>query len=335
MLVTTLAFFIYFYARPFQVLYKSILTISLVFPLSLMAAEAVITLNNGDQLTADITQQDETNLYLTHPVLGDLIIAKDKVEHVSETEIAEVETVVAKVEETKPADVAPTDNGLFGTGLLQNWKRRFDLGIAGSAGKSSNSQINLGFTADFEDERSRISHKTAYFRAESEGETSDHSFYSLLNKDWLTPNTPWIKFANGRIDLDEFKDWDYRLNASGGVGYEFINSDTFLLVGRSGLGFSQTFGGEREEFTPEGSLGIESKWQISDYQSLKAANTYYPSLDNVSDFRNISTLDWTLDLNTFAGMALKLGLSNEYDSNTDGDTEKNDFKYTVSLAWTL
>lgn len=315
--------------------FQAFIVLLTALPLLANAAETRFNLNNGDQITAEVIKEDQQHYYLAHPLLGDLTIAKTDVVEVKEKE-SEVAVNDSDIKEKQLA-TAPIekDTGLFGTSLLQNWKRRLDVGIAGSAGKSSNHQINIGFNADYEDDKARISHKTAYYRAESEGDVSDHSAFSLINKDWLSPNSPWIKFASGRVDIDEFKDWDYRLNADGGIGYEFINNERFLFVARTGLGFSQTFGGERETFTPEGSLGFETRWNISDYQQFKFANTYYPSLDELNEFRNISTLDWTLDLNTFAGMALKLGLLNEYDSSTDGDIDKNDFKYTISLAWTL
>ena len=32
-------------------------------------------------------------------------------------------------------------------------------------------------------------------------------------------------------------------------------------------------------------------------------------------------------------LAMKIGLSNEYDSEATGDDEKNDFKYYLALVW--
>ena len=299
------------------------------------AAQSRIELLNGDQLTADLKNESETHFTVVHPVLGEIKLNKNQV--------VSVEQVVSKPQAEKLAVAAdkpksskkPTDNGLFGTGLLTNWKRRVDLGIAGSAGKSRNHQVNLGFSADFTSDYTRISHNTAYFRAKSEDELSDHSFYSSINRDWLRPQTPWFHFAGGRVDWDEFKDWDFRLNANGGVGYEFVKTDDWLLLGRTGLGFNQTFGGEREEFTPEGLIGLETQWDMNEYQHIEFANTFYPSLRDSSEYRNLTSFDWVLDLNSFVGVALKLGLLNEYDSATEEDISKNDFRYTASLVWKL
>lgn len=313
----------------------------LAVPVTALANPVQIELNNGDVLTAELLSQTEQKITISHQVLGEVSLDKSKVATITEMNAAAPVAVDNSVPEpTQVAEevtdtAAPTDNGLFNTGLLTNWERRFDLGVAGSAGKSRNMQVNAGFAADYDSDYTRISSKTAYFSASSDGERTDNSFYSSINRDWLRPETPWFHFAGGRVDLDEFKDWDYRINGNGGFGYEFYNTDNFLFVGRTGLGFSQTFGGEREEFTPEGLLGLETKWKISEYQRIHFANTLYPNLKDSSEFRNLSSFDWVLDLNSYAGVALKVGLLNEYDSATEEGISKNDFKYTVSLSWSL
>jgi len=315
----------------------------LLFSLVLMpaSAEAVQTrleLINGDALTVELSKETDSHYIVQHPVLGELSIDKNQVmTAASEEEIAATTdnsaTPTSAVAEPQVAQAE--DDGLFGTGILTHWKRRFDLGLAGSAGKSRNHQINIAFNADYDTDFTRISHRTAYFRAKSEGDLSDHSFYSTINRDWLRPGTPWFHFAGGRVDWDEFKDWDLRANANGGVGYEFVKTDNWLLLGRSGLGFNQTFGGEREEFTPEGLIGVETTWDMNDHQHVEFSNNLYPSLRDMGEYRNLTAFDWVLDLNSYVGVALKLGLLNEYDSATEEGISKNDFKYTVSLAWKL
>jgi hypothetical protein len=295
-----------------------------------------LKLSNGDLINADLLDQTDEQVTISHPVLGQIDIPKTKIlslNILNAEQPIDPEPVIAEVTEATIEE--PDDKGLFATGFLSGWERRFDVGVTGSSGKSSNQQINLGFTADVENEETRISHKTSYYRAKSDGDLTDSTFNSKINRDWLKPDSPWFLFAGGGFDFDEFKDWDYRVNGNGGLGYEFYNNETFLLVGRSGLGFNQTFGGEREEFTPEGLLGIEGRWTISEFQEIKFGNTLYPNLSDTGEYRNLTNFDWILDLNQFAGVALKLGLTNEYDSETEEGIDKNDFKYTISLSWTL
>jgi putative salt-induced outer membrane protein YdiY len=266
-------------------------------------------------------------LFVEHPVLGEMEIPRAEI-----TDIQFDDDDVAAL-----ADDAPVaaDDGFLGTGWLTDWQRRFELGLTGAAGKSDDLNVTAGFTADYEDEYKRWTHKTAYHRKESDGERTDNSFYSSLQRDWLNPDSPWFQFAGARFDWDEFKDWDYRLSGNGGVGYEFIDTDRLRVFGRAGLGGNQTFGDDREAFTPEASLGVDVKWQISERQTLAFVNTLHPNLEESGEYRNLTSVDWVYDIERDAGIGLKIGLTNEYDSLAEDDVDENDFKYMGSLIWDL
>jgi len=295
-----------------------------------LTSAATLTLNNGDRLSGEIVAESDNAVTLRHPLLGQIDIPRDQL----------LAPQVGPMNETVPAPGAPEvssagDNGLLGTGWLTDWKRRVDIGVTGAAGKSENMDITAGFSASYEDEDTRWAHRTAYQRQESDGAVSENNFFATLQRDWLRPDSPWFHFAQGRFDWDEFKDWDYRLAGSGGAGYDFIKRDDYRLRGRAGLGGNQTVGGEREEFTPEALLGLDVDWRINSRQSLTFANTLHPNLGESGEFRNLTELNWNFDLDKEAGLGLKIGLSNEYDSLAGNDVDKNDFQYTGSLVWGL
>lgn len=325
---------------------KKTLLLALFAPILAQATPVTLLLINGDRLQGDLLERNQQSVTIKHPLLGQMVIHTETIAEIQTDYQALTQVTPESVEtnnivssEQAPAvdmmAVEPEDTGLLGTGWLADWERRLDVGISGSSGKTSNQLINLGFTAELTTEETRISSRTSYFRSKSEGNLSDNAFFSSVNRDWLIPESKWFRFAGARFDADQFKDWNQRINANTGVGYEFTNNDDFLLLGRSGVGFSQTIGGEREEFTPEGLLGIESRWRINDSQRVSFANTIFPSFEDLGEYRNLTTLDWSLDLDSLHGVALKIGLQNEYDSATEDDISKNDFKYTLSLSWRL
>ncbi len=320
---------------------KKIVFVCLLVPVFSHAAPVTLILTNGDRLQGDLLERNQERLTIKHQLLGEMTIRTDTVSEIkTDYEAIAQQTPTDETPVIEPADIAkaePEDNGLFGTGWLIDWERRFDLGLAGSRGKSHNSQVNVAFNADLATETTRIDSRTAYYYAKSEEETSDNSFFTSINRDWLRPSVPWFHFSGGRLDIDRFKDYDYRVNANGGFGYEFTNKDTLLFVGRTGVGFNKIFGGERQEFTPEGLLGLEARWRINKAQRLALANTFHPSFDSFDSYRNLTTFDWILDLDERAGVALKVGMTNEFDTETETEEgiSKNDFKYTLSLSWSL
>jgi hypothetical protein len=289
---------------------------------------ATVTLNSGDRLSGTISASTPEAVTLQHPVLGELSLPR------SEIAAIDPDPATAPTDESAETFVAEQDAGLLGSGWLRDWTRRVEVGITGAAGNSDNQKITAGFTADFEDETTRWAHETTYYRNESDGSLSDNTFRSLLNRDWLQPGSPWFQFAGGRFDWDEFQDWDTRLTGNGGIGYEFVGTDELRLLGRAGLGANQTFG-DREELTLEGLLAVDVTWRISPAQTLAFTNTLHPNLEQGGEYRNLTTLNWRLDLDESAGWGLKIGLSNDYDSLAVAPADKNDFRYAGAFVWDL
>jgi putative salt-induced outer membrane protein YdiY len=313
-----------------NLLTQSLLFILFIFTSMQIHAET-ITLNNGDQLSGEITSVTDATVFFTHPLLGELSIPRSKISSLGDDQDSPV--VVTTTSSATP-EAAPVDSGFLNSGWLTNWKRQLSIGIIGASGKSENNKINIGFSADYEDTHTRWAHKTAYYRDKSEGVLSDHSFTSSINRDWLIPELPQFYFAGGQIDVDEFQAWDQRIAVNGGLGYEFIKTESWRLLGRAGMGINRTFGGVRKETTLEGLLGVEAKWKISSDQSLEFANTLYPSFNDTGEFRNLSSLDWNFDLSERYKLGLKVGLTNEYDSLASKNNE-NDFKYNLSVLLSL
>jgi hypothetical protein len=53
----------------------------------------------------------------------------------------------------------------------------------------------------------------------------------------------------------------------------------------------------------------------------------------MGEYRSLTSLSWVNKLN--ATMRLKVGLTNEYDSDVGEDGKHNDFAYTTALSWDI
>ena len=215
---------------------------------------------------------------------------------------------------------------------LHDWNAQLELGVNGSQGNSETADLRVALTAGNETEARRWAFDTAYFYSASDGNTTRSDFTLGYVNDWLFKDSPWFVFASGRVDFDDFQDWDYRVNAAVGVGYELIDTDTLTVRLRGGVGGVKEFGSDDEDLRPEGSAGGELKWLITPSQTFAAAVTAYPSFDEFGEVRVRASADWTLKVDQADGVSLKLGVVDEYDSLADGGTDKNDFKYYGALV---
>jgi putative salt-induced outer membrane protein YdiY len=222
---------------------------------------------------------------------------------------------------------------LFAEG--ESWKHEIEAGLNGATGNSESLSIHVGYSGKYKDEDHGWKLITAYDKAKSDGEISRNQFYADLLKEWYWNSSPWFAFTQGRYDWDELKDWDYRLSGSAGVGYEFIHNDSWYLVSRIGLGGNKVYGNVDEVFTQEANLGLDAAWTISERESVDFKTTFYPSLEEEGEYRNITAFNWRMVMSEQASLAMKIGLLNEYDSQAAPGIEKSDFKYTLSLVWGL
>ena len=296
---------------------------------TLLAAAAgaeTVVLANGDLLDAVSVEHTEDGYIVEHAVLGTLVLPADTVLQVGAT------TVPTDVAAEPPAEAVPVDRGIFGTGWLVDFEREFSLGLSGARGNSSNLDATAGVLFKFEDDHKRWNFDLRYFYAESDGDATKDQGYMDLTRDWLLPGKRHFYFGQLRWDVDDFEAWSHRGTVAGGVGWDIITEETFALRGRTGLAVTRTFGGPDPETTPELLLRLETDWQPTPNQSITAYNALYPSLKDAGEFRNVTGIAWKIDFADTQGLALQLGVENEYESDVPRDTDRNDLQYNASLV---
>jgi putative salt-induced outer membrane protein YdiY len=315
---------------------KFVLAALLLLPLAVASAPhamaqtgpAQITLTNGDTLSGTILGREQGTIILQHESLGEIRLPEGRIK---ETRFAVVAQAPEDAQAPQPTAMETPD--LLLEPLLPGWERQFDLGISGSEGNSQSRNIHGALTAKTESPEYRWDVQMAYDAAEKDGNQSRDQFFAQANRDWLKPGSPHFYFAQGRFDWDDFQDWDYRVNTAGGYGYEFVDRPGWALRGKAGLGVSREFGGDEDELSPEGLLGLESFWKLSEHHSIEFVSTLFPQLDEMGEYRSLTSLSWVNKLN--ATMRLKVGLTNEYDSDVGEDVKHNDFAYTTALSWDI
>ena len=300
------------------------------FSSSYALANTQVTLINGDTLLGEVLSQSEKIVVFQHEVLGTLQISSEQIASLSDKTDIDIGSPAIEQKISKPEDAKADASHSW---LLPDWDKRFDIGISGADGNSQSQNIHTALSAITETSDRRWNIQAAYDSSEEDGNKSRDEFFIQANRDWLIPDSPYFYFASGRFDWDEFQDWDYRLNLAGGIGKDFIHRQDWTLRGKTGLGFNREFGGEDDSISPEGLLELASVWQLSEDHKIELTTTFYPQLEELKEFRNITSLAWVNKLND--SMRLKIGLSNEHDTNVPDEVKKNDFKYATSLSWDL
>jgi putative salt-induced outer membrane protein YdiY len=289
---------------------------------SVTTSAEIIKLKNGDSINIVVKDETDSQLTVEHQSLGKLIILREQIISIHhEREELPVEDIV-----TFPT----ADRGMFYTGLLKGWERRFEFGLDGSAGNSQNETLRSTLNLKYEDDDTRSHFEMLYYVSRDDKESSENKAYANFMKDWLIKDSKWFVFSNSGIDWDQFKDWDYRLRQYAGPGYQFIKTEKLNVRGRMGLGAKKIFGDRSDETTIELPLGFEVATNINENHKIECSNMLYPSLSNKGEYRNVSNLNWYIKFNYYSSFGLKVGLFNEYDTLL---SSKNDTDYYVSIIW--
>ena len=286
-----------------------------------------LMLLSGETIEVSNLSVSDSTVSFSHPVLGDLELARDQVREIEEASVPghfeQQASLGALQDEAAAEDPVP------------EWTGSFTGAFTGTSGNSQS--VGLVALAEVNRETDRmITHFGAgYFLSTADGDRSENRFTFTARNDWLLPDSPWFIFADATFDYDEFQSWEYRINGHVGPGYVIVDNDRYMAKARAGIGFVKEFNSPNDDLRGEALLGIEGEWTISEKQSLAYDATIYPDLNDGGEFRTIENLMWKLELDEATNMSLAAGIQHEYQSQTGPGQEKNDFRVFIGLNFSF
>jgi len=285
--------------------------IMLTSTLALEADADTLKLANGDELNGEIVEWAVDYVVIDHPQLGEIRVS-----------LAELDLDTG----------TPPTPGLFGSTFLRGWNRSIDLGWTGRQGSTDNVNITAGLNFNYTDEFRRWMVTGRYFFNKSTDGDEDNNARFDLRRDWLFPGRDWFAFAAFRYQFDQFEAWKHRTVFSIGPGYNLVKTEAHHLDARLGPSFTKEYEGDRDS-KGEVLAGFDYAWTISSRSSLNLSNDFYLEyVPEAGGFRNLTTGDWRLTITEKPALALKIGASNEYDSDPDPGDDANDLRYYLSLG---
>lgn len=275
-------------------------------PAAPSAPPAKVTLVTGEVLEATILEEAPGSYRLAHPVLGEIVLARESVSGV-------------EVPSTEPAPPKSP------------WTGSLSLAVAGYENVNSNLELRVGGTLKRKTDEDELTLSARYFFGTTNSQTNDNNFQATIDYQWFIPESKWFLFGTGQAEYDEFQSWEKRLSAWGGVGYKFYRTESFDLTGRLGAGVSYEFG-PPSRVLPEVLAGIEGEYRFDDSMKLSASFTIYPDVAEIGEFRFDTGAKFTAKISGVQGLAFEAGVSDQYQSQISSGT-RNDFRYFAGLKY--
>lgn len=306
--------------------------------LAATAARAeVIVLTTGETIKAPIASQNDEQVIVQHPILGQLTVPRAGIASIAPdpapAEVGEPAQAAVVVPPTPPAEPAEPEAAPPPAGFFDGWSSKLEIGFTFNDGNTENADLLVSFVSVKETETDRWKADTSYFLAFDSGDRTDNKFTAGLLKDWLIPDSKWFYWAKARYDYDEFKSWNQRVAASAGLGYHLIQEDDMTLDLRAGLGAAREFGSNDKNVKLEAPLGFDWDWKLTEQQSVGVEGWAYPDLTDLPEARYTLDVFWQVKLDFQKGLAFKLGLFDEYETQVDPGDEHNDIRIYGSLVY--
>lgn len=234
--------------------------------------------------------------------------------------------------------VAASDSGESNAGITEasraEWDNKIDLSASLTDGNSEQTAFRLGYTGRRKTDSSLLKLNASYAYTTSDGAARVNRATGQVNHDWRDDASRWFGFAGGRGDYDQFRSFRYRVNVNGGLGFKALRGERLKLTLRVGGGATREFGSDNDEVVPEGLVGADVAWQITENQSVESTLRFYPDIAEIENYRFVGTAEWRLDLEEVDdGLGFVAGLEYEQISEIDRDVSRDDVYVYAGVTW--
>ena len=120
----------------------------------------------------------------------------------------------------------------------------------------------------------------------------------------------------------------YRFGAAEGAT---TRNDAFAEL-RGLLGPSLTKEFQEDQFFVEALVGLEAIWKLSKNHSISFTHRFFPALNDLGEYRNLSSFAWKWKLLDEPRLSLIAGVGNEYESSVESGRKHDDLRYTTALG---
>ncbi|MDE2028295.1 MAG: DUF481 domain-containing protein [Candidatus Omnitrophica bacterium] len=276
-----------------------------------------VYLKNGDKLSGVLVREDAASLALQTQAAGEIQINKDFID----------------LPKTFPERYTPPRTTPPAPAVV--WKKDLSLGYTQNGGNTKSQLGQFSGSLDRKTPANEATVKLESTYSSSKNIMSGKKFYGLLRYAFsFGPQLKWYNFYKMEGNQDYFADIYYRIDPSVGVGYWFSSTPELKAMAELGVGYQYT-AYRVETKSDNGQVILVPRFFIDKHLignlHLTEDFTYYPSLENFSNYRFRSETDLVSQI--AVRWALKVGYTDDYNSAPPPGFKKNDYISLTSLEY--
>lgn len=235
----------------------------------------------------------------------------------------------------QPGEDSPKEKALKAEIAANERKWKFDVSadISGKSGNSDRSAIGIGASAVLESRQDKLMFYASIDNAEeNDNTTADELKGGIDFSSFFSDSMSW--YVRGEMEKDDIELLDLRTTAAFGIGKHVIRKDDQKLEFRGGLAYRyENFNDGSTVESPGLDLALIHYKELS-WGTMNNLLTYNPSFDDFGNFRVYHETSFDLPVGTSEFWKLRIGVSNDYNSEPVAGLDELDTTYYARLLLT-
>ncbi|MDG2168801.1 MAG: DUF481 domain-containing protein [Opitutales bacterium] len=235
----------------------------------------------------------------------------------------------------QPGEDSPKEKALKAEIAANERKWKFDVSadISGKSGNSGRSAVGIGATAVLESKQDRLMFYGSIDNAEeNDNTTADEIKGGIDFSSFFSDSMSW--YVRGEMEKDDIELLDLRTTAAFGIGKHVIRKDDQKLEFRGGLAYRyENFNDGTKVESPGIDLALIHYKELN-WGMLNNLLTYNPSFEDFVNFRVYHETSLDLPVGTSEFWKLRIGVSNDYNSEPVAGLDEMDTTYYARLLLT-
>ena len=210
-----------------------------------------------------------------------------------------------------------------------------NVGLALNGNSSSTVTLNFRFNAGVKRETTleTFTASIAYLFAYDSGEITDNNGILSVEQVWnLAENSPWNLWLQGSYQYDELEGYVSRITGYGGAGYRVVNEKELTINLKAGLGAQWDYRGNTA-IQPQSILQITTDWTIKEGMKFTAEASIANNLTAFNNYLVRARAQLEMAIKSIEGLALTIGVRDEYDSTPSAGSSYNQVWYWIGLQY--
>jgi len=213
------------------------------------------------------------------------------------------------------------------------WSLSIELGLDGQSGNTDRTSINGRVEAKRTTDSERL---TLYSQGRFSKENGQDTVKEIIGGLSLEVDLDekWFVFGKTELEFDKFENLDLRATVTGGLGYTVFSKPDHEWKLRGGLGFQhESFDTGVSEDQAVAELGWDYRIDISPWMQFTHHITYYPTFDDVGDYRLVVENAAEFPLNPDKDWRFRIGVRNNYVADPQPGIRGLDNYYFFNIVW--